>query len=179
MRIHIVGASGSGTTTLGAALAQELGVKHFDVDDYYWLPTDPPFSTKRSPEERVRLIQADVEGLYGWVLSGSLVSWGGALVPLFDLVVFLQIPNDVRLERLRARELARYGADALTPGSPHYEQSKAFLEWASAYHAGDFRGRSLPVHLEWLDSLACPVIRLVGNLTTEERVTAVLEASGL
>jgi adenylate kinase family enzyme len=38
-RLHILGASGSGTTTLGKAIANELAAPHFDTDDYYWLPT--------------------------------------------------------------------------------------------------------------------------------------------
>lgn len=43
MHIHITGASGSGTTTLGRALAQALGWRYLDADRYYWLPTSPPF----------------------------------------------------------------------------------------------------------------------------------------
>jgi adenylate kinase family enzyme len=34
-RIHLIGASGSGTTTLGRALAQRLGYPHFDTDHYF------------------------------------------------------------------------------------------------------------------------------------------------
>ncbi|WZB64776.1 hypothetical protein WJ971_17465 [Achromobacter xylosoxidans] len=45
-RIHLFGASGCGATTLGAALGQRLGVPHLEADDYYWLPTDPPFTDK-------------------------------------------------------------------------------------------------------------------------------------
>jgi Shikimate kinase len=41
-RIHILGASGSGTTTLGRALAERLQYPHFDTDDSFWVPTDPP-----------------------------------------------------------------------------------------------------------------------------------------
>jgi adenylate kinase family enzyme len=33
-RIHILEASGSGTTTLGRALAEHLQHPHFDTDDY-------------------------------------------------------------------------------------------------------------------------------------------------
>ena len=36
-RIHILGAAGSGTTTLGRALAERLQCPHFDTDDYFWL----------------------------------------------------------------------------------------------------------------------------------------------
>ena len=32
MHIHITGASGSGTTTLGLALAELLGIRHLDTD---------------------------------------------------------------------------------------------------------------------------------------------------
>jgi hypothetical protein len=35
-RIHILGASGSGTTTLGHALAARLQCPHFDTDAYFW-----------------------------------------------------------------------------------------------------------------------------------------------
>ena len=33
--VHIVGASGAGTTTLAAALAGGIGARHLDTDDYY------------------------------------------------------------------------------------------------------------------------------------------------
>ena len=42
-RIHITGASGFGVSTLGGALAARLGCAHLDTDDFYWLPTDPPY----------------------------------------------------------------------------------------------------------------------------------------
>ena len=37
--IHIYGASGSGTSTLGRALADALGLVLMDSDDYFWQPT--------------------------------------------------------------------------------------------------------------------------------------------
>ena len=46
-RVHVFGASGSGTTTLGRALAEALGSVHLDTDAYFWESTDPPFTTIR------------------------------------------------------------------------------------------------------------------------------------
>jgi len=40
--IHILGASESGTTTLGRALKEKYEYAHFDTDDYFWIPTNPP-----------------------------------------------------------------------------------------------------------------------------------------
>ena len=61
-RIHITGASGSGTTTLGAAAAAALGVKHLDADDFAWAPTDPPFMQRYTPEERWAGFMAAIAG---------------------------------------------------------------------------------------------------------------------
>ena len=41
-RIHIVGPSSSGTTTLGGALAGRLACPHLDTDTLFWEATDPP-----------------------------------------------------------------------------------------------------------------------------------------
>jgi adenylate kinase family enzyme len=70
MRIYITGASCAGVTTLGRTLASLLSLRHLDVDDFYWLPTNPPFTTKRPPDERVALIQ-QCFGDDGWILTGS------------------------------------------------------------------------------------------------------------
>ena len=51
--IHVTGASGSGVTTLARALAERLSVAHLDTDDFYWLPSDPPYQQKREIASRV------------------------------------------------------------------------------------------------------------------------------
>ena len=88
-RIHILGASGSGTTTLGRALAERLQCPHFDTDDYFWLPTDPPYTQQRERTERQQLLMDDLTAHDAWVVSGSLCGWGDVAIPLFELVVFL------------------------------------------------------------------------------------------
>jgi adenylate kinase family enzyme len=77
-RIHILGAAGSGTSTLGRALAESLNVAYFDTDYFYWQQTDAPFTVARPKDERIRLLQEQTAGLEGWVLSGSLCGWGAS-----------------------------------------------------------------------------------------------------
>ena len=50
--LHIYGASGSGTSTLGRYLAEQFQYAFLDSDDYFWLPTDPKFTTKRPIEQQ-------------------------------------------------------------------------------------------------------------------------------
>ena len=57
--LHIYGASGSGTSTLGRYLAEQFQYAFLDSDDYFWLPTDPKFTTKR-PIEPVSYTHLDV-----------------------------------------------------------------------------------------------------------------------
>lgn len=127
-RVHIFGASGSGTTTLGEALAAKHGHRHFDTDDFYWLPTDPPYRQKRLREARLALLRTSLAECSSWVLSGSLCGWGDPLIPEFDLVVFLIVPTEIRLERLRARELKCYGPALLRCGGNLHQASVVFQD---------------------------------------------------
>lgn len=175
-RIHITGASGSGTTHLGRVLAQRLDVPHFDTDDFYWLPKAPVYSVKRAPEERLRLMHALFTPGPEWILSGSVVGWGDPLMPLFDLVIFLRTPTPIRLARLREREERRFGAQALAPGGERHAFHASFLDWAAQYDRADFEGRSASRHQTWLERLSCPVLRLAGDAPISTRAEAVLEA---
>jgi adenylate kinase family enzyme len=172
-RIHITGASGAGTTTLGRALATALGCTHLDTDDYYWMPTRPRYRTKRPIDERRALLLRDLAPLGDWVLSGSLASWGGPLVPLFDLVVYLRVPKDVRVRRLRAREEERYAKDPDRTREEFERDREEFLAWAAGYDDGGMETRSAARHDAWLASIPCPVARIEGEPTVEESVRAV------
>ena len=158
-RVHIFGASGCGTSTLGAALARRLRVSHFDVDDFYWRKTDPPYRVKVPPAERVRTIRAAIGGAAEWVLSGSLVSWGGALLAEFTQAVFLELEPPLRLARLRARERRRYGG-RIEPGGDLHASHRAFMDWAERYDTVTEGQRCRTVHLAWMAGLECPVTRL-------------------
>jgi hypothetical protein len=93
-----------------------------------------------------------------WVLSGSLEGWGNAIIPIFDLVVFLTTPREVRLQRLRARKATHFGADAVAPGGWRHKETEQFIERASRYDDGDREGRSLAKHQAWLAALPLPTI---------------------
>ena len=60
-RINIFGAAGTGTSTIGRALATSLGIPHVEADDCFWLPTDPPFQQMRPPAERQAMLDAPLD----------------------------------------------------------------------------------------------------------------------
>ncbi len=176
-RINILGASGCGATTTGKSLAAALGVPHFECDDYYHEPTDPPFEKQRPPLERCRLIVADLARAASWVLSGGVAGWEPYPQLEFTLVVFLWLPADARLERLRHRERERFGRRILESGDMHASH-EAFIEWAAHYDRGDVEGKTLALHEAYQATQICPVLHIRHLATTEEIRQTILAALG-
>jgi adenylate kinase family enzyme len=170
-KIHILGAAGSGTSTLGASLSKVLPHTHLDTDDYFWITK---FTEQRQVPERRQMLKKDLLLYEKWILSGSICGWGDNLKSYLDLVIFLWIPQEIRLARLQQREIQRYGNDVLAGGSK-YDQSKTFLEWASLYDNAGMEVRSKTLHEHWMAELSCPILRIEGDYSVEERVNIVLD----
>lgn len=173
--IHIFGASGSGTSTLGQAIRDALGYRWMDTDDYFWLPSDPPYTQKRPIDERLRMMRADMENAGNVVISGSLVDWGDALIPLFTLAVRLETATQVRIERLKQREKAAFGR-RIEVGGDMYQKHADFLKWAAAYDTGGLETRSRAKHDAWQRQLRCPLLVLDGGDDPGRNLSAVRDA---
>lgn len=172
MKLYIFGASGSGVTTLGGYLSANLAKPYFDSDEFFWEPSTPPFTVKREPAVRNAMLETALAAHDSWILGGSLVSWN--LQPAFDLAVFLWIPPEIRMERLKKRELERYG-DVIYTDPERNALYNEFLDWAAGYDSKTPNGRrSLQLHEAWMKTLPCPVLELRGDLTTEERADAII-----
>ena len=145
-------------TRCGACRPSRL--PHADADTFYWLPTDPPFTTPRPREARLALLLCRIGRETSWVFSGSAISWATPVEPLYDLIVFLHPDLALRMERLRRREIADYGA-RIVPGGDMSVRSRQFFEWAAAYDSvGLEHVRSLANHELWPTKQRCPVLRL-------------------
>lgn len=173
MKIHIMGASCAGSTTLGKALATRLGYSYFDTDEYFWLRSAEPFTERRDPEERNSMLREAVSGQENAIVGGSLTNWGNEWRNVFDLVVFLYLPHEIRMQRLDAREFDRYG-DKMYADPLRKEQYTKFREWAAGYDDNSTNGRNLRTHQNWLDQLKCPVLRIEDDTTVDERIALVL-----
>lgn len=165
MRVLVTGAAGSGTTTLGRALSRELKFAFFDADDFFWLPTEPPYQRKRRRSARLSLLAAELTKVPHSVTSGSVIQWGRGLEDSFSLIVFLTLQAELRLARLREREIARFGrADA------------NFLQGAAQYDGGHSKKNSRIGDERWLAERSCPVLRIEGDISGQERVARVVNA---
>ena len=77
-RIHIIGASGSGTSALGAALASSLCCPQVDADALFWLPTGMLLGAKVSTADWWLWNQLPVtlgNFIGGFLFTGLFLYW--------------------------------------------------------------------------------------------------------
>ena len=173
MKIHLLGPSGSGTTTLGKALASALSIPHFDSDHFFWIPTVPPFTTKRPAHERIIMLESALGGLDSWILSGSMLTWGDFLKPVLDVVIYKYVRREIRIPRLLKREKERYG-DRINPGHDMHIQHVEFIDWAKEYETGGLDMRSKASEEDWMNDLKCRIIRIENEIPLKEELSIVL-----
>ena len=167
-RIHIFSAQGSGCTSLGTELAKTLGYAYFDKDNY--ISSD---GKVLDPLIRNTLLDREIRSSSAWILSGDICGWGNFLIRYFDLVIFLFVPQNIRMERLKKREeiiWAKRGRKI--ENNKNYE---IFIKWAEGYDTRPVNSTSLAFHEKWLTQLSCPVFRLEGANTLEENVEIILK----
>ena len=170
--IIIFGAPGSGQTTIGRELAQQLNFQHFDLDDYHWRwDTKIPYTIFRPSEERVKHLIDDISQHSHFVMSGNMWSIRKSFESFFDMAVFITVPAEIRAERIRNRENSRWGKRIL-PGGDMYEAneiySRDYLDRVNEYDMGD-------QHKQWIEELPCQVLHVDGTVPVAESVAYIVK----
>jgi adenylate kinase family enzyme/GNAT superfamily N-acetyltransferase len=152
--ILVCGLNGAGKTTLARELALLLGYKHMDIEDYYFLPSEIPYTRSRTQEECIPLMLADMDKHTNFVLSAVIGDFGNEIIKRFDLAVIIDAPLDVRMARVLKRDIDRFGNRVLE-GGDLYEQQMRFRNKVAA--------RPADYAEQWAKTLACPVLRIDGT----------------
>lgn len=174
MKILIFGASGSGVTTTGKILAKKINCDYFDSDEYFWKSSKTPFTERYDTEERNSKIKKDLQNSKNWILGGSIFEWGENVFPDFDLVIYLWIPSDIRMERLKKREFERYGK-IIYNDPDRTLQFKNFMEWAADYDKNSgIANRNIESHRIWMESLKYPILKIEGDFSIQQRIEQIL-----
>ena len=154
--IAIVGANGSGKTTLGKHLADLMGYKHMDVEAYYFKASTIPYINPRTKEEVQELMIADIKKYNNFVLSSVNCDYGREINSLYNYVIYIKAPLDIRLERVKKRSVDKFGIRVLE-GGDMYEQEQKFFKFVAS--------RTMDKTDAWLQSIECPVIYIDGTET--------------
>lgn len=157
--IIIVGLNGSGKSTICHELADLLNYRRMDVEDYYFLDSDTPYTKSRTREEVKQLMLDDIKFYHNYVLSSVGCNWGSEIVSTYKLAILLYAPLQVRLERIKQREITRFGNRVLE-GGDMYESQRRFHDMVASRSAEDIKQQT--------SSLACPVLEIKATLPVKE-----------
>ena len=172
--IMIMGPSGAGKTTLGKMVAQELGYKFVDIDDYIWRKdTEIPFTVMYSKPDKITRLMTAIADCEYFVMAGSMNSFHEHFDPYFELVVHLQADAKIRVDRVHERETGWFGKRVLE-GGDMYEEHEKMLKDIAGYDYG-IGGCTLQQHEKWLASLQCKILHLDGTIALEENLQTIID----
>lgn len=165
--IVVCGLNGAGKSTLGRALADRLQFYFLDNEDLYFPKTDPAYvyASPRSREEVEHLLLCEVKAHENFVFASVKGDYGAAFYPFIQYVVWIDVPKDIRIQRVRNRSFQKFGKRML-PGGDLYEREESFFDLVES--------RAENTVEAWIQSLTCPVIRLDGTKTIDQNIETVL-----
>ena len=163
MGILICGLNGTGKSTLGRMLADRMGYEFIDNEELFFPKTDPSymFSDPRSKEEVIRLLEERISDNDRFIFAAVKGDYGDKLIASLDHVVLIEVPKQIRRQRVRDRSYQKFG-DRILPGGDLYDiESKWFALTDS---------RPETYVTDWLKTVNCPVIRIDGTLPAEKNL---------
>lgn len=161
MKIQVIGASGTGKSTLCKYISEKTGAFWIDTDKYLW--KDKSYIENYPVEERLKMYNYDIANHSEYIVSGSVHSWNPEGFNDKELLVLLILDEEIRMNRIYYREFERFG-DRMFPGGDHYELTCEFIDWCKTYLTEDENAvNSLASHILRLKEACCKTLVLDGN----------------
>ena len=166
--IIVCGLNGSGKSTLGKALADKLKYRFIDNENLFFnreKETDP-FENPLSKIEAIKRLEKEIDEHGDFIFASVKGDYGEKAVSLYEYAVYIKVPKNIRMERIRNRSFKKFGSRMLA-GGDLYEKEEAFFKMAEEREEGYVEN--------WLSTLTCPVITVDGRKTTEENIELVVK----
>jgi len=158
MRLVVVGASGSGKTTMARALAKALDLPHVELDGLNWQPGWRDLA-RLEPEEFFRRVAEAAAG-EAWVMDGNYTKAKDAHWARATAFIWMDTPRWVVMRQVLWRSFSRaVSKQELWPGTGNRELFRRWLDrehpirwawdtwspirarYAEAFASGTYEGR--------------------------------------
>jgi adenylate kinase family enzyme len=166
--IIVCGLNGSGKSTLGNALSDKLRFHFIDNENLFFPKTDSNyiFASPRSHEEAVKLLMNEVGVHENFVFAAVKGDYGKEILPFYQYAILMDVPKDIRLNRVRKRSFQKFG-NRMLPGGDLHEREEAFFDMVGS--------RTEDYVEEWVQSLNCIIIRIDGTKPINENTGLIIE----
>ncbi len=166
--IIICGLNGAGKSTLGKALAEKLHFYFIDNEDLYFpkVDLDYVYVAPRTREEVEKILRSEIDKHENFVFSSVKGDYGEDIYSFFKYAVLINVPQDIRIERVKKRSFQKFGNRMLF-GGDLYEQEERFFNLV--------KSRSENTIEKWIQYLKCPIIRIDGTKPIEENINLVIK----
>lgn len=168
MGIIICGLNGTGKSTLGKALAEKLHFYFIDIENLYFPKTDPNYiyASPRTREDVAELLLYEMRTHENFILASVKGDYGEDIYSFFQYAILLDVPKNIRLQRVKERSFQKFGNRMLS-GGDLYEQEEKFFRLIESRDENTVE--------EWVKSLKCPVIRIDGTKSIDENANFIIE----
>lgn len=127
MKILIIGAVGTGKTTLSKQLSKKYNIKHYEIDSI--VHDDNAGGRKRTEEEQNRIINQIDEG-NDWIIEGTLRKNLYYLIEMSDKIIYLDIPKRTRNVRILTRFIKQKLKIEKSNYKPTLKMLKLMYKWS-------------------------------------------------
>ena len=159
--IIITGLNGCGKSTICKLLSEKLNYYSMDVEDYYFIKSDIPYSKFHTLEQTQRLMLDDIIKYKNYVLATVNCDWGNEINSTYKFAVVLKAPLDIRMKRIEEREYRKFGNRVLKGGDLYESQEK--------FH-NKVLARTEEHISKQMQYIACPVLELDATLPLHDIV---------
>ena len=166
--IIVCGLNGAGKSTLGKALAGKLNY-YFIYNEYLYFPkTDPNYiyASPRSREEVEKLLFREIKAHKNFIFTSVKGDYGENIVSFFHYAILIDVPKNIRLQRVKNRSFQKFG-NRMLPGGDLYEQEEWFFDFV--------KSRAENTVEEWIKDINIPIIRIDGTKSIEENINIIIE----
>jgi adenylate kinase family enzyme len=128
-RVAIIGAPGSGKTTLAIKLKEIYKLPVVFLDSFYGLPN----WVMRDPKERDAMILEETKK-EEWIIDGTFIDTLEERVKVADLVIFLDFSTGIQLRGIVKRFFSNIGNDKIDMPGCKERLNPSFVHYVATYN---------------------------------------------
>ena len=148
-------------------LAKKLQFHFIDNEDLFFHKSDPQYiyAAPRTHKEAEQLLWNEIMAHENYVFAAVKGDYGERIYPYFKYAVLIDVPKDIRMQRVKNRSFQKFGKRMQSCGDL-YEIEERFFEFVES------RPESLVE--DWLENLKCPILRVDGKKPIEQNVDYII-----